>query len=67
MRHYTLTHGVYTPQGIDLGIAAFAHLCRATSQHNSDHSILTITAGDEVICAELLNYILALSAQELLS
>ena len=67
MRQYTLTHDVYTPHGIDLGIAAFAHLCHAASQHDADHSILTISATDEAICADLLNYILAISAQELLS
>ena len=67
MSQYTLTHDIYTSNGIEAGIAAFAHLCHAASQHSDSHSILTITDCDEAMRAELLNYILTLSAQELLT
>ncbi len=66
MTRYILTHDIYTPLSIEAGVAAFAHLCQAASQHDDKYSILTISVGDHTIQAELLNYILALSAQDLL-
>ena len=66
MRRYELTHKVYTPSSIDAGVAAFGHLCHATAQHHDNDSVLTITAPDETLDREMLNYILALAAQELL-
>ena len=66
MRQYELTHAIYTPSSIDAGIAAFGHLCQATAERLVDESVLTITGGDEALDPELLNYILALAAQEIL-
>lgn len=66
MTQYRLTAGIYTPNAIAAGIEAFAHLCTATAYNGDDHTILTISSNDSVLDAELLNYILTLSAQELL-
>lgn len=66
MRRYDLTHEIYTPGSIDAGIRAFMHLCRASAEHHDDDSVLTITASDEALDREMLNYILGLAAQEIL-
>lgn len=66
MRRYELTHKIYTTGSIEAGIAAFAHLCNATADHHADHSVLTVTAPDDTLDREMLNYILALAAQEIL-
>jgi hypothetical protein len=61
-----LTHEIYTTAAIRHGLSAFAPHCKATVQHGADESLLTI-ADDPAIASELLNYILTLSAQELLA
>jgi hypothetical protein len=66
MRQYELTHAIYTPRSIDAGVQAFAQICQATAAHGADSSVVTITGADETLDSELLNYILALTAQELL-
>jgi hypothetical protein len=47
-------------------IAAFAHLCAARMDLAGDYIVLTVEGRDELLHAELLNYILALSSQALL-
>jgi hypothetical protein len=66
MTEYRLSTDIYTPQAVADGIQAFAHLCTASSHLAGDHMILRIDATDDPVHAELLNYILALSAQSLL-
>jgi hypothetical protein len=63
---YELTHDVYTPSAIDSSISAFAHLVSARADHRDAYSLVTIASNDKSIDAELLNYVLALSAKELL-
>lgn len=67
MKSFELTRDVYTEDAIDGGIAAFAAVCAATAIHETGFSFLTILTADSYIASELLNYILAASAQELLS
>jgi hypothetical protein len=63
---YELTRDIYTPTAIDHGIAAFAHLITANAEHLDAYSVLTVMTTHDAMAAELLNYVLALSAQELL-
>jgi hypothetical protein len=63
---YRLSIDIYTPQAVADGIQAFAHLCAATGHPAGDCTILRVDATDDLLPAELLNYILALSAQSLL-
>lgn len=63
---YELTRDIYTPAAIDSGITAFAHLVPADAEHHEAYSVLTVKAADNAIAAELLNYVLALSVQQLL-
>ncbi len=61
-----LTHDIYTVNALQRGVKAFSSHCDARVEHGSTESQITIS-GDEGIAAELLNYILTLSAEELLS
>ena len=61
-----LSHEIYTTSAIDAGIAAFAHLLTATVEHQDRDTTITIIAATDDVVAELLNYVLGLSAQELL-
>jgi hypothetical protein len=63
---YRLTTAVYTEEAVTAGISAFAHLCSARMTASEEHIVLAISDGDETLHAELLNYVLALSAQALL-
>lgn len=67
MTHFRLTRDIYTVHAIDEGICAFSHHCSATVEHGPSESVLTLAANEETVAAEFLNYILAMSAQELLS
>ena len=66
MTEYRLPIELYTPQAVAAGVQAFAHLFAASGHLAGDHTILKVDAADHVLHAELLNYILALSAQSLL-
>jgi hypothetical protein len=66
MTEYRLSIDIYTPQAVAEGIKVFAHLCTASSHLGGDHIVLRVDAADDPVHAELLNYILALSAQSLL-
>lgn len=66
MTEYRLPTDIYTQQAIADGIQAFAHLCAASAHPAGDHTILKVAAADIALQAELLNYILAVSAQSLL-
>ena len=66
MTEYRLSSDIYTEQAVAEGIKAFAHLCTATSYPAGDYTILRIDGTDDMLHAELLNYILALSAQTIL-
>lgn len=66
MTEYRLPIDIYAPQAVADGIQAFAHLCAASCNLADDHTILRVDATDDLLTAELLNYILALSAQSLL-
>jgi hypothetical protein len=63
---YVLASEIYTPEAVAAGIKAFANHCNATAQPREGHTILSIEGTDDVHHAELLNYILTLSAQALL-
>lgn len=67
MSQHVLTRDVYTPEAIDAGITAFATLLRASAHHDQAQSVIDVTSSDDRVTRELLNYILATSAQELLS
>ena len=66
MTEYRLSIDIYAPQAVADGIQAFAHLCTATGHPAGDHTILRVDTTDDLLPEELLNYILALSAQSLL-
>jgi hypothetical protein len=61
-----LSHDVYTVNAIDEGTAAFAPHCDATVVHRESESVITINSVKSDMAWEMLNYILALSARELL-
>lgn len=61
-----LTQEIYTFNAIDQGLTAFASHCDAKVEFGADESTITIH-GDDRIAAELLNYILTLSAAEILA
>ncbi len=63
---WVLSKEVYTPTAIHSGIAAFENLCSATVDVRESESILTIVDTERDLSSELLNYILTLSAQEIL-
>ena len=66
MKRFRLAGDIYTPTAIKNGIEAFANVCEATEHEEDGHAIITIGTADDVIHGELLNYILTLSAEELL-
>jgi hypothetical protein len=66
VREYRLPIDIYTSQAVTDGIQAFARVCSASGTLADDHTILGIDSMDDLLHAELLNYILALSAQSLL-
>ncbi|MGJ5814511.1 hypothetical protein [Paludibaculum fermentans] len=63
---YRLSTEVYTRDAVANGVAAFAHLCTAQMCDEIDYTLLTLDGGEQWLHAELLNYILGLSAKDLL-
>ena len=61
-----LSHEVYTIGAMTAGMKAFAHLFDTSVQHHESESVITLASTEDDLADELLNYILTLSAQELL-
>lgn len=61
-----LTLRIYTHEALDQTIEAFANICTASFIAANDAYVLRITAPQQQIKDEFLNYALALSAQQLL-
>lgn len=63
---FELTHDIYTPAAIDASMQAFRGAVSVSVSHVDDHSVLVFDTSDVNTASEMLNYILGLSAQELL-
>lgn len=61
-----LSRRIYTRDALQNTINAFANICGARYTEEPDAFALQITAPQEQLCDEFLNYVLGLSAQELL-
>jgi hypothetical protein len=65
-----LTHDVYTPAAIEQTIVAFHHLCEVEARIDGEATHVRFdlkTGGPSTVPDDFLNYVLELSAQELLS
>jgi len=62
----SLTLRIYTQEALEQTIKAFANICTASFAAAHDVYVLRITAPQQQIKDEFLNYALALSAQQLL-
>ena len=61
-----LSRRIYTQEALQHTIEAFEKTCVASFTMERDTYVLQITAPQRQICDEFLNYVLGLSAQELL-
>jgi len=61
-----LTFRIYTQEAIEQTMKAFANICTASFTAVDDAYALRITAPQQQIKDEFLNYALALSAQQML-
>jgi hypothetical protein len=63
---FDLTHDMYTPGAINESVQAFREAISVTVNHLDGHSMLNIDSDDIDTAAEMLNYVLGLSARALL-